>query len=75
MAMVRGPAAGLVLVDALMASGVLGDHHRVVSVRAHLLERSGDMVRAAEEFARAAGLAANVAERHYLLKQVARLQS
>lgn len=73
-AMVRGPVDGLSLVDELMASGVLEGHHRVASVRAHLLELSGDTVRAAAEFARAAGLAANVAERHYLLTQVERLR-
>ena len=39
-AMVHGPAAGLDLLDGLGEH--LGDHHRLHSVRAHLLEQAGE---------------------------------
>ncbi len=52
-AMVRGPRAGLDLVDGLATDSRLADDHRPLSVRAHLLERAGDA-----EAARAAYLAA-----------------
>jgi len=38
--MVQGPDAGLALLEGLDER--LGDHHRLHSVRAHLLELSGD---------------------------------
>ena len=41
-AMVRGPARGLALLDALDDDARIGDHHRLDAVRAHLLERAGD---------------------------------
>ena len=39
-AMAHGPDAGLALLDGL--GDRLGDHHRLHSVRAHLLEQAGD---------------------------------
>ena len=45
----------------------------VVSVFHTCYFATGEVLRAAAEFERAAGLAANVAERHYLLMQVERL--
>jgi len=41
-AMVEGPTAGLAVIDGL--SERLGDHHRLHSVRAHLLEQAGEVV-------------------------------
>jgi len=70
-AMVNGPRAGLRLLDGLSAR--LGDHHRLHSVRAHLLEQAGDLTAAAEEFNAAAARTANLRERHYLATQAARL--
>jgi predicted RNA polymerase sigma factor len=70
-AMVHGPSVGLALLDGL--SEQLGDHHRLHSVRAHLLERSGDAVAAIAEFKAAASRTTNLREQHYLTTQAARL--
>jgi RNA polymerase sigma-70 factor (ECF subfamily) len=54
-AMRDGPAAGLALIDALLARGELRHHHLAHSARAHLLDRLGrrDEARYAYEQARA----------------------
>ncbi len=70
-AMVDGPTAGLALLDGL--DGQLGDHHRLHSTRAHLLERAGDTAGAIVEFRAAAARATNLREQHYLTTQSARL--
>jgi RNA polymerase sigma factor (sigma-70 family) len=70
-AMVHGPGAGLALLDGL--GGKLGDHHRLRSVRAHLLEQAGDIKAAVAEYRAAAARATNLRERHYLTTQAARL--
>ena len=70
-AMANGPQAGLALLDGLGAR--LGDHHRLHSVRAHLLEQAGDVHAAADEFRAAAARTGNLRERHYLATQAARL--
>jgi predicted RNA polymerase sigma factor len=46
-AMTEGPAAGLRLLDRL-DDGPLAEQHRLPAVRAHLLERAGDLVAARE---------------------------
>jgi RNA polymerase sigma factor (sigma-70 family) len=71
MAMAHGPDAGLALLDGL--AGRLGDHHRLHSVRAHLLERAGDTGAAIAEFEAAAARTTNLRERDYLVTQAARL--
>ena len=71
MAMARGPDAGLALLDGL--GDWLGDHHRLHSVRAHLLEQAGDTGGAAAEFQAAAARTTNLRERDYLVTQAARL--
>jgi RNA polymerase sigma factor (sigma-70 family) len=70
-AMVHGPGAGLALLDGL--ADRLGDHHRLHSVRAHLLEQAGDGPHAIAEFEAAAARATNLRERDYLLTKAARL--
>jgi predicted RNA polymerase sigma factor len=70
-AMVGGPAAGLALLDGL--GDRLGDHHRVHSVRAHLLEQAGDTGGAIAGFEAAAARTANLRERDYLVMKAARL--
>jgi RNA polymerase sigma factor (sigma-70 family) len=70
-AMAHGPGAGLALLDGL--AGRLGDHHRLHSVRAHLLERAGDTGAAIAEFEAAAARTTNLRERDYLVTQAARL--
>jgi predicted RNA polymerase sigma factor len=70
-AMAHGPAAGLALLDGL--SERLGDHHRLHSVRAHLLDLAGDTQAAIAEFRAAAARTTNLREQHYLTTQAARL--
>jgi len=72
-AMVRGPSAGLELLDALDAGGRLKGHHRLDAVRAHLLEMSGEYARALAHYRIAAGRTTSLPEQNYLLMQAARL--
>ena len=71
-AMVRGPQAGLELVDGLARE--LAGHHRLDAVRAHLLELAGERDQAIEHYGLAAGRTASLPERNYLLTQAARLR-
>ncbi len=70
-AMIRGPGAGLAMLDGL--DGRLGDHHRLHAVRAHLFELAGDTGAAAAEFRTAASGTTNLRERHYLMTRAAGL--
>ena len=70
-AMAQGPGAGLALLDGL--AGQLGGHHRLHSVRAHLLEQAGDTSGAIAEFEAAAARSTNLRERDYLVTKAARL--
>ena len=64
--MADGPAAGLALVDALLAEGSLDDYHYAPSVRGDLLEKLGRHAEAHAEFERAAALTKNARERELL---------
>lgn len=72
-AMARGPAAGLALVDELSDAEVLKDYHLLPAVRADLLTRLGRYDEARAELERAAPLARNAAERALLLGRAAGL--
>ena len=72
-AMTHGPGAGLALLDDL--GDRLGDHHRLHSVRAHLLEQAGDTGAAVAEFQAAAARTSNLREQRYLITQAARLST
>ena len=72
-AMTHGPGAGLALLDDL--GDRLGDHHRLHSVRAHLLEQAGDTGAAVAEFQAAAARTSNLREQRYLTTQAARLST
>ena len=72
-AMVRGPSAGLELLNALDEDGRLAGHHRLDAVRAHLLEMSGDHPAAIAHYRLAAGRTTSLPERNYLMTQAARL--
>jgi RNA polymerase sigma factor (sigma-70 family) len=72
-AMARGPAAGLALVDGLAADDALKDYHLLPAVRADLLTRLGRYDEARVELERAAPLARNGAERALLLERAAAL--
>ncbi|EWT02157.1 RNA polymerase subunit sigma-24 [Intrasporangium oryzae NRRL B-24470] len=66
-----GPAAALIVVDALVESGALADYHLLPSVRGDLLARLGRTDEARAEFERAAGMTQNEAERALLLRRAA----
>ena len=66
-AMASGPAAGLVLVDDLMAEPSLKSYHLLPSVRGDFLFKLGRFDEARVEFERAAGLTQNARERKLLV--------
>jgi RNA polymerase sigma factor (sigma-70 family) len=66
LAMVRGPAAGLAALDAAAADPALARHHRLLAVRAHLLERAGDPGAARAAYRLAAARTLSEPERAYL---------
>jgi RNA polymerase sigma factor (sigma-70 family) len=74
-AMAEGPAAGLALLERLDRDGRIKDHYRLAAVRAHLLERSGQISAALREYEVAAEKTASIPERNYLLLKIARLRS
>ncbi|MFH8435143.1 RNA polymerase sigma factor [Streptomyces sp. NPDC018007] len=63
-AMVHGPRAGLAEVDALAEAA--GGHYRFDAVRAHLLERAGDMAAARTAYRAAADATLSEPEARYL---------
>ncbi|MEP7186326.1 MAG: RNA polymerase sigma factor [Rhodanobacter sp.] len=69
--MASGPAAGLVLVDALMTEPALTNYHLLPTVRGDLLAKLDRLEEARVEFMRAAALTQNLRERE-LLQQRAR---
>ncbi|NHT16973.1 DUF6596 domain-containing protein [Cellulomonas sp. IC4_254] len=72
-AMVHGPAAGLVVVDDLAATGALAGSHLLPSVRGELLRRLGRDDEARDDLARAAALCPNPRERRVLQDKIAAL--
>ncbi|WP_051753042.1 RNA polymerase sigma factor [Streptosporangium amethystogenes] len=71
LAMARGPHAGLALLREL-ESGVLAGHHRLLAVRAHLLDQAGETAAAALAYQEAARLAGSRPEQRFLLQRAAR---
>jgi RNA polymerase sigma factor (sigma-70 family) len=71
-AMAEGPA-GLALLEKLDRDPRIKDHHRLDAVRAHLLERSGNIKAALPYYEAAAEKTASVPERNYLVLTIARL--
>ncbi|HTA89676.1 MAG TPA: DUF6596 domain-containing protein [Polyangiaceae bacterium] len=74
-AMARGPAEGLALLEKLARDPRIKDHYRLHAVRAHLLERSGQLSAALQHYEAAAEKTASTPERNYLLLKIARLRS
>jgi RNA polymerase sigma factor (sigma-70 family) len=70
-AMVDGPRAGLALLGELEKR--LEGHHRIHAVRAHLLERAGELDAAIDEYRTAAARTTSVPEQNYLTTRAARL--
>ena len=69
--MASGPAAGLVLVDALVPEPSLRDYHLLPAVRGDLLAKLGRLDEARAAFERAAALTRNARERDLLLERAA----
>jgi RNA polymerase sigma factor (sigma-70 family) len=72
--MASGPAAGLVLVDALRSEPALAGYHLLPSVRGDLLLKLGRRDEARVEFERAASLTRNGREKALLLARAAAAQ-
>jgi RNA polymerase sigma factor (sigma-70 family) len=72
-AMVHGPEAGLDLLRPLERDARLAGHHRLVAVRAHLLELAGDHQAARASYQLAARRTTSLPERRYLQERAARL--
>ncbi|MFG2340707.1 RNA polymerase sigma factor [Streptomyces yangpuensis] len=71
-AMVHGPRRALDLLAELDDDRLAG-HHRLEAVRAHLLERAGDLAAARAAYTKAAGLTLSAPERRYLRSRAARI--
>jgi RNA polymerase sigma factor (sigma-70 family) len=74
LAMVEGPTAGLALVESLADDARVNRTHHFDSVRAHLLELSGDVDGARAAYRSAAQRAKSVPERRHLLARAAGLR-
>ncbi len=74
LAEIEGPQAGLALLSTLDSDERMAGHHRLLSVRAHLLERSGDTAGAHEHYRRAARATASIAEQRYLESRASRVR-
>lgn len=74
-AMARGPAAGLALVEQLDASGVLRSYYLLHATRADLLRRLGRDEEALPVYERAHDLAPSPAERRYLRSRMDALRA
>jgi RNA polymerase sigma-70 factor, ECF subfamily len=72
-AMRDGPAAGLALIDALLAGGDLADYHLAHAARAELCRRLGRMAEARAAYERALSLARQEPERRFLMQRLADL--
>jgi RNA polymerase sigma-70 factor (ECF subfamily) len=72
-AMRDGPAAGLALVDAILARGELGDYHLTHAARAEFCRRAGDVDGARASYRRALELARQEPERRFLERRLAAL--
>jgi RNA polymerase sigma-70 factor (ECF subfamily) len=70
-AMAEGPAAGLVLVEELAASGTLDGYRYLPAARADLLRRLGRCDEAAVAYREAIAACDNAVERRYLERRLA----
>jgi RNA polymerase sigma factor (sigma-70 family) len=73
--MAFGPAAGLELIDQVVASGTLKNYHLLPSVRGDFLFKLGRFAEAQEEFLRAASMTKNARERDLLLSRAQKCDS
>ena len=70
-----GPAAGLAIVDAILARGDLDDYHLAHSARADLCRRLGRLADARASYERALALTKQEPERRFLEKRLRDLRS
>jgi RNA polymerase sigma-70 factor (ECF subfamily) len=68
-----GPAAGLALIDKILARGDLADYQFAHSARGELLRRLGRNEEARAAYERALGLTSQQAERSFLTNRLASL--
>ena len=73
-AMRDGPAAGLTLIDAILARGELENYHLAHAARADLRRRLGHTAEARAAYKRALGLTQQEPERRFLEKRLSELQ-
>jgi RNA polymerase sigma-70 factor (ECF subfamily) len=70
LAMRDGPAAGLAIVDAILARGDLDEYHLAHSARAELCRRVGRIADARTSYERALALSKQAPERRFLEKRL-----
>jgi RNA polymerase sigma factor (sigma-70 family) len=70
---VHGPEAGLALLASLEDDDRIAGHHRTYAVRAHLLERAGDLTAARADYLEAARRTTSRPEQRHLEARAARL--
>ena len=75
LAEIEGPQAGLALLAALDGDERMAAHHRLLSVRAHLLEKNGAAADAYAHYRRAAKATASLTERRHLESRAGRLKA
>ena len=73
--MVRGAQAGLELLNGLETDPRIAGHYRMDAIRAHLLERAGDVEQAIAHFRAAAERTASIPERDFLQGRAVRLNT
>jgi RNA polymerase sigma factor (sigma-70 family) len=74
LAEIEGPRAGLAVLATLDEDERMAKHHRLLSVRAHLLEMAGDTDEAYENYRSAAKATASIAEQNYLESRAKQLR-
>jgi RNA polymerase sigma factor (sigma-70 family) len=74
-AMVHGPRAGLAVLGTLDGDDRMAHNHRLEAVRAHLLERAGEIVAARDSYRKAARMTDSIPEQRYLALRAASLAS
>ena len=73
-AMRDGPAAGLAVIDDILANGDLADYHLAHAARADLCRRLGHTTEARESYERALALAKQEPERRFLQKRLREIE-
>jgi RNA polymerase sigma factor (sigma-70 family) len=73
LAEIEGPRAGLAVLATLDEDERMAKHHRLLSVRAHLLEAAGDTDEAYQNYRWAAKATASIAEQRYLEARAKRI--